>query len=108
MSRIVAIVPAAGLGTRMGSEAPKQFRLLEGQPLIVFTLRRLAACKGIDRFLIATRGDEVEGLANRLAEERLGRPVEVVRGGDTRQESVRRALEKVPADAELVLVHDAV
>ena len=108
MPRTIAILPAAGFGTRMGAESPKQFRLLDGVPLIVFTLRRLASCAEIDEFLIATRADEVEALATRLAEERLGRPVRVVRGGDTRQESVAHALAEVPADAELVLVHDAV
>ena len=108
MSRIVAILPAAGLGTRMGADAPKQFRLLDGLPVVIFTLRRLAACSSISEFLIATRADEVDALAARVAEERLGRPVRVVRGGDTRQQSVANALAETPADAELVLVHDAV
>ena len=63
MPGIIAILPAAGLGTRMGGESPKQFRLLDGVPLLVFTLRRLAACPSITEFLIATRSDEVEPLA---------------------------------------------
>jgi 2-C-methyl-D-erythritol 4-phosphate cytidylyltransferase len=92
----------------MGAESPKQFRLLDGLPVIVFTLRRLAACPAISEFLIATRADEVESLAERIAQERLGRPVRVVRGGDTRQQSVGNALAEAPRDAELVLVHDAV
>ena len=108
MPGIIAIVPAAGFGTRMGGESPKQFRLLDGVPLLLFTLRRLAACPSITEFLIATRGDEIEPLGARLAEERLGRPLRVVRGGDTRQESVGKALAEAPRDAELVLVHDAV
>jgi len=108
MPNIVAILPAAGFGTRMGSESPKQFRLLDGLPVIVFTLRRLALCPAIGRFLVATRADEVEALSARLAEERLDRPVEVVRGGDTRQQSVENALAEVPADANLVLIHDGV
>lgn len=65
-------------------------------------------CAAIDEFLIATRTEEVEPLATRLAQERLGRPVRVIRGGDTRQESVQNALAEVAGDAELVLVHDAV
>jgi 2-C-methyl-D-erythritol 4-phosphate cytidylyltransferase len=92
----------------MGADSPKQFRLLDGLPVIVFTLRRLAACPGISQFLVATRAEEVETLAARLAEERLGRPVRVVRGGDTRQQSVFNALAEVPKDTDLVLVHDAV
>jgi 2-C-methyl-D-erythritol 4-phosphate cytidylyltransferase len=107
-SRTVGILPAAGLGTRMGGESPKQFRLLDGVPLVIFTLRRLAACPSIDEFLIATRSDEVESLAERVAQERVGRPVRVLRGGATRQESVAAALMEVPASADLVLVHDAV
>ena len=108
MPGIVAILPAAGLGTRMGGEAPKQFRLLDGVPLLHFTLRRLAACPSITEFLIATRSDEVQSLTARLAGENLGRPLRVVRGGETRQESVANALAQAPADAELILVHDAV
>jgi 2-C-methyl-D-erythritol 4-phosphate cytidylyltransferase len=108
MPGIIAILPAAGLGTRMGGESPKQFRLLDGVPLLVFTLRRLAACPSITEFLIATRSDEVEPLAARLAAENFGRPVQVVSGGETRQESVGKALAHVRSDAELILVHDAV
>jgi len=108
MSRIVAILPAAGFGTRMGGESPKQFRPLDGVPVIIFTLRRLAACPSITEFLISTRPDEVDSLAARVTQETLGKPVRVVRGGDTRQQSVANALAEVPADAELIVVHDAV
>ena len=108
MSSIVAILPAAGMGTRMGADSPKQFRLLDGVPVVVFTLRRLAASPLISRFLIATREDEIEPLNLRIAAERLSRPFRVLPGGDTRQESVAKALAEVPQDAELVLVHDAV
>lgn len=108
MPGIIAILPAAGLGTRMGGESPKQYRLLDGVPLLVFTLRRLAACPSITEFLIATRSDEVESLSARLAGEHLGRPLRVVSGGETRQESVGNALAQAPGDAELILVHDAV
>src|ERR1700733_13549728 len=108
MSSIVAILPAAGLGTRMGADSPKQFRLLDGVPVVVFTLRRLAACPVIGEFLIATRADEIEFLKERIAAERLPRPVRVLAGGDTRQESVAKALGAVPQDAEFILVHDAV
>lgn len=108
MPGIIAILPAAGMGTRMGGESPKQFRLLDGVPLLIFTLRRLAACPSITEFLIAARSDEVEPLAARLAAEHLGRAVRVVSGGETRQESVGKALAHAPGDAELILVHDAV
>src|SRR5467141_2549323 len=108
MIRVTAILPAAGLGTRMGAEMPKQFLELDGLPLLIFTLRRLAACPAITYFVIATRADEVDSIAALAAKENLGRPVRVVRGGDTRQDSVANALPEVPPDADLILVHDAV
>jgi 2-C-methyl-D-erythritol 4-phosphate cytidylyltransferase len=92
----------------MGGDSPKQFRLLDGVPVLIFTLRRLASCPSITEFLIATRDDEVEPMAARLSGENLGRPVRVVPGGETRQESVAKALATARADAELILVHDAV
>src|SRR5712692_1333186 len=108
MNRVTAILPAAGFGTRMGAEMPKQFLELDGVPVLIFTLRRLAACPAITDFVIATRGEEVDPMAARVANENLGRPVRVVRGGDTRQDSVANALAEVPPDADLILVHDAV
>jgi 2-C-methyl-D-erythritol 4-phosphate cytidylyltransferase len=108
MSSIVAILPAAGLGTRMGADAPKQFRLLDGVPVVVFTLRRLAACPLISKFLIATHADEIGPLNQRVAAEHLARPFRVLQGGDTRQESVAKALAEVPQETELIVVHDAV
>jgi len=108
MSRIAAIVPAAGLGTRMGAELPKQFLELDGSPLILFTLRRLAACPAITDFFIATRADDVAYLEDKVAQARLGRPARVVYGGDTRQQSVANALAQVDPATEIVLVHDAV
>ncbi|MFY9529827.1 MAG: 2-C-methyl-D-erythritol 4-phosphate cytidylyltransferase [Candidatus Acidiferrales bacterium] len=108
MSRIAAIIPAAGLGTRMGAETPKQFLELDGVPLVIFTLRRLAASAAITDFFIATRAEELASLEDKVARARLGRPARVVHGGETRQQSVANALAQVSADTEIVLVHDAV
>jgi 2-C-methyl-D-erythritol 4-phosphate cytidylyltransferase len=108
MNRVTAILPAAGLGTRMGADTPKQFLSLDGVPVLLFTLRRLAACPTITNFVVATRAEEVDSVAASVASANLGRPVKVVRGGDTRQDSVANALAEVPADADLILVHDAV
>ncbi len=108
MIRVAAILPAAGLGTRMGAETPKQFLELDGVPLVSFTLRRLAACEAITEFFLATRAEDLAMLEQSVAQLRLNRPARVVRGGGTRQESVANALAEVPDDVEIVLVHDAV
>jgi 2-C-methyl-D-erythritol 4-phosphate cytidylyltransferase len=108
MSQIVAILPAAGLGTRMGYETPKQFMELDGVPLVILTLRRIASCPLINQIIVATRGDEVERLEARIRQEKLTQNVRVVRGGDSRQGSVSQALKQIPEDTDLVVVHDAV
>ena len=108
MGRIAAIIPAAGLGTRMGADMPKQFLELDGMPLIIFTLKRLAACPAITDFLVATRAEDVVSLQDKVARAGLGRPARVVHGGNTRQQSVANALAQVDPATEIVLVHDAV
>jgi len=108
MNQVTAILPAAGLGTRMGADTPKQFLSLEGVPVLLFTLRRLAACPAITSFVIATRAEEVDSVANGVKAGNFDRPVRVVRGGDTRQDSVAAALTEVPTETDLILVHDAV
>lgn len=108
MNRIAAILPAAGLGTRMGAATPKQFLELGGEPLVIFTLRRLAACAAITDFILATRAEELASLEDRVSKARLGRPARVVHGGETRQQSVANALAQVAPETEIVLVHDAV
>ncbi|HVB35340.1 MAG TPA: 2-C-methyl-D-erythritol 4-phosphate cytidylyltransferase [Patescibacteria group bacterium] len=108
MNRIAAIVAAAGMGTRMGPGTPKQFQELDGVPILIFTLRRLAASPLLTEFWVASPEENVEALNARIRQERMDRPVRVVAGGETRQESVGRALAEISGEVELVLVHDAV
>src|ERR1700756_129273 len=108
MSRIAAILPAAGLGTRMGAETPKQFLELDGVPIVMLSLRRIASCELVTDIIVATRGDGIAKIEEKIRGEKFSQNVRVVRGGDTRQESVAAALKLVAADTELVLVHDAV
>ena len=108
MSRVIAILPAAGLGTRMGAETPKQFMELDRVPILAHTLRRISSCECVDEIIVATRTSQVERLEEHVRRENFPQPVRVVRGGDSRQESVEAALDHVPNDTEMVLVHDAV
>ena len=108
MTKVTAILPAAGMGTRMGGETPKQFLELDGAPILLHTLRRLASCDAITEIIVATRADEVQRIEDRCRQEKFRQPVRVVKGGATRQESVTAALEHVSGDTDLVAVHDAV
>jgi 2-C-methyl-D-erythritol 4-phosphate cytidylyltransferase len=108
MTKVTAILPAAGMGTRMGGETPKQFLELDGAPILLHTLRRFASCELISEIIVATRADEVQRMEERCRQEKFRQPIRVIRGGTTRQESVAIALAHVPDDSELVAVHDAV
>jgi len=108
MTKVIAILPAAGMGTRMGGETPKQFLELDGAPILLHTLRRLASCDAITEIILATRAEEVQRLQERCRQEKFRQPIRVIKGGATRQESVAAALAHVNDDTELVVVHDAV
>jgi 2-C-methyl-D-erythritol 4-phosphate cytidylyltransferase len=92
----------------MGAETPKQFLELDGVPIVILSLRRIASCEFVTDIIVATRADGIAKLEERIRGEKFKQQVRVVRGGDSRQDSVARALEEVPNDTELVLVHDAV
>ena len=92
----------------MGAETPKQFLELDGVPIAILSLRRIAACPLVTQIIVATRPDVVEKLESRIRQENFKQPVRVIKGADSRQGSVAEALKLVPNDVELVLVHDAV
>ena len=98
-----AIVPAAGLGVRLGPGAPKALRDLAGEPLLVHAVRGLRACPQIGPVVVAAPAPDVEEVARLLA----AYDVLVVAGGAQRQDSVRLALAALPREVDLVLVHDA-
>jgi 2-C-methyl-D-erythritol 4-phosphate cytidylyltransferase len=112
--RIAVILPAAGLGTRMGKSSAeksgtsrKQFMLLDGSPILIHTIRKFAASDRVTEILVAVRADDREWVESMIQKE-FGRKVRVVEGGDSRQESVQKALAALPPDTDLVAVHDAV
>jgi 2-C-methyl-D-erythritol 4-phosphate cytidylyltransferase len=118
--KVVVIIPAAGLGTRMATptvktrkSAPsKQFTDLGGTPILIHTLRKFAASPRITEILVALRENEIAGFRERLekqAKDVLQKKIELVVGGEHRQHSVANALAAVKAaDDDIVLVHDAV
>ena len=105
----VAIIAAAGRGTRMGGERTKQFRELAGIPIIIHTLRRFEQCATIGETVVAVPSDEVGGFLALAARYGLTKLARVVPGGETRAETTRRALQAVrAATAEVIAVHDGV
>jgi 2-C-methyl-D-erythritol 4-phosphate cytidylyltransferase len=107
--QVFAILPAAGLGTRMAGPQPKQFIALDGVPILVHSLRAFADVERVTAIYVAVRKSEMERVESQIAEYGFLNRVHVVEGGDKRQESVAHALCALPAAPEdIVLVHDAV
>ena len=107
--QVFAILPAAGLGTRMAGPQPKQFLALDGVPILVHSLRAFAAVQRVTAIYVAVRRPEIERVRAQVAEYGFADRVRVVEGGDNRQESVSHALAALAADPDdIVLVHDAV
>ena len=103
-----AIVPAGGVGSRLGSPRPKQYLRLGRAPILVATLRALARTPGLAGIVVAVPGAHVAATRRLLARQRVPKILDVVAGGADRQESVWRALQRVPERARWVVVHDGV
>src|SRR6266550_2309945 len=113
--KVAVILPAAGLGTRMGRTSAetagtsrKQFMLLEGSPILLHTVRKFATSPRVSEIVVAVRGEDIDWVRSTLAGEFGGGTVSVVEGGNSRQQSVENALAALAADTDLVAVHDAV
>jgi 2-C-methyl-D-erythritol 4-phosphate cytidylyltransferase len=104
----VAIVPAGGMGVRMGSSQPKQYLSLGGLPLFIHTLQALLRSGAIARVVLAVPTNRVEATRRVLRRHGIERAIDVLEGGSSRQESVWCGLQAVPVDARWVVVHDAV
>jgi 2-C-methyl-D-erythritol 4-phosphate cytidylyltransferase len=100
------LIPAAGIGKRMGSDRNKLRLTLVGKPLLAWTLLAADAAEQISWIGIMGQPSDFpvwEELLHTLA---LTKPVELIQGGNTRQESVYNGLQALPATAEQVLIHD--
>lgn len=109
MTKIVALVPAAGRGLRMGGSVPKQYLAIGGLPLIVHSLRALQAAPSIDAIILAVPSADIAYCRSDIVDaHRFAKVTQIVSGGDERQDSVRNALALVDERVEIVVVHDAV
>src|ERR1019366_2958935 len=110
---VYVILPAAGLGTRMAADKPKQFLTLRGEPILIHTLRAFASVARIyldHGIIVAVQPPELEHTQALVVEFGFASRVRVVAGGDNRQESVSNGLAALSADAsitdeDIILVH---
>ena len=103
-ANVSVIITAAGSGSRMHTNVNKIFLPLKGKPVLVWSLQVFCDCPEVSE-IIVTAGPKEMGSVTELTKEY---PIvkKVIEGGSSRAESVKKALEHVSADAELIAVHD--
>jgi len=105
--KVSAIIPAAGQGTRMGSSTPKQFLLLNGQPILHYTLRAFETCGCVNSVTLVMPENDLD-----LARKQWSKDYKIVKnivaGGKERQDSVYNGFKALDADTDIVIVHDGV
>ena len=105
----IAIIAAAGTGSRMASDRPKQFLQLAGSPIIFHTLKPFELCDSIQEVIVVLPAAESAEFLAQAGKRGLRKLARVVPGGATRADSVKRGLMTIrPATAEIVAVHDGV
>lgn len=105
----VAIIAAAGQGTRMAGKRPKQFLELAGTPILFHTLRAFEECDLIHETIVVIPAQESANFLSLAGRYGLRKLAKVVAGGVTRAESVLKGLQSVrEATAEVIAVHDGV
>ncbi|MCD6320130.1 MAG: 2-C-methyl-D-erythritol 4-phosphate cytidylyltransferase [Candidatus Desulfofervidaceae bacterium] len=102
---VTAIIVAAGIGRRMGSELPKQFLSLKGKPILWHTLARFQKCVAVKEIVLVV--NPFWEKESRMIAAEFSKIVNIVYGGGRRQESVWAGLKEVK-ESEIVLVHDGV
>ena len=107
IGKVVAIIPAAGQGVRMGSHK-KPFLKLDGIPILIHTLRKFVDCPEVSEIFLAAPPGDMDHMREMLGAGAVEKKVTVVLGGNRRQDSVENCLRAAPSDTDLVAVHDAV
>lgn len=105
----IAIIAAAGTGSRMGSDLPKQFLQLAGTPIIFHTLKSFELCDSIQEVIVVLPPEASAAFLAQAGKHGLRKLTRVLPGGVTRADSVKRGLMAIrSATAEIVAVHDGV
>ncbi len=104
--RVVALIPAAGRGRRMGADRPKAFLPLSGLPLLAHTLRKFEDCPAVIEILPLVPGEEVSFCRELISKAGLKKIPRVLPGGPERQDSVYAGLQAIVGSPDVVMIHD--
>ena len=103
---VSAIIVAAGQSRRMGGDTSKQFILIDGVPVIVRTLKAFEIEERIREVVIAARQEDIPQMYALIQDYEITKVKQIITGGETRQESVFRAIAQVDENADFLAIHD--
>lgn len=103
---VSAIIVAAGQSRRMGGDTSKQFILIDGMPVIVRTLKAFEIAERIREVVIAARQEDIPQMYALIQDYEITKVKQIITGGETRQESVFRAIAQVDENADFLAIHD--
>lgn len=106
---VVALLTAAGMGTRMGQDIPKQFMHVENKPIIIHTMEAFQQHPGVDAIMVVTLPSWMDVLKAYAKQFNITKLRWVVAGGDSGQESIHNgliALKEELSDDDTVMIHD--
>jgi 2-C-methyl-D-erythritol 4-phosphate cytidylyltransferase len=107
--KTLAIIPAGGLGTRMGGHIPKQYLMLGGIPILVHTLMAFQEASLVDTIYLILPNEDVQQASQKiLSPYNLAKVKRILPGGERRQDSVKRGVDLLDSDYDLVVIHDGV
>lgn len=104
--KVSAIIPAAGMGLRMGSQIPKQYLLLDGKPILHHTLSILDQCSHVEQIILVVSEKEISQAQQ--IQQSYSKIIKVIPGGKERQDSVFNGMQNLDSDTDIVVVHDGV
>ncbi|MBQ7900558.1 MAG: 2-C-methyl-D-erythritol 4-phosphate cytidylyltransferase [Clostridia bacterium] len=104
--RYAAVIVAAGSGSRMGAQIPKQFLNVMNKPVLAYTIEKFQGNKYIDEIVIVTKEEYISFCKNLVMSCGFSKVSAVVTGGDTRQQSVMRGISQLSDDTDSVFIHD--
>ncbi|HAI53077.1 MAG TPA: 2-C-methyl-D-erythritol 4-phosphate cytidylyltransferase, partial [Firmicutes bacterium] len=105
-TKVAVVIAAAGSGRRMGAGENKVLLPLDGKPMLQHSIECFAAMDEVSEIVVVTRSEDLEAVRSLAAGIAARRPVQVVTGGETRQESVFLGLKALPGDTDWVIIHD--
>ena len=106
--KVVAIIPAAGVGVRMKTSTPKQYLELKNKPLLIHTLEKFQLCQSIDEIILVVPKHTLRETEQLVIKWKIEKLLCVIPGGEERQDSVREGLNNLPEKTQIVVIHDGI